>query len=180
MGTSKAGAKVIWLTGLPCAGKTTLARQLAAALELRGAACAVLDGDELRAAISPDLGFSKPARDENVRRAAALAAMLAAQDLLVIVALVSPYREARGAARSRIEGFVEVFVSCPLDECERRDTKGMYAAARAGKIPAMTGVDDPYEAPTNAEVVLHTERQSIEECVGVLLGAVGFSAEPSA
>ena len=180
MSTSKAGARVIWLTGLPCAGKSTLARELAAALKLRGVACAVLDGDELRAAVSSDLGFSKRDRDENVRRTAALAAMLAAQDVLAIVALVSPYREARAAARARIGRFVEVFVSCPLGECERRDTKGMYAAARAGKIPAMTGIDDPYEAPTDPELVLHTERQSIEECVGVLLGAAGFATEPSA
>ncbi len=174
MGKSQTGAKVIWLTGLPCAGKTTLARQLAAALKVRGTACAVLDGDELRAAVSPDLGFTREDRDENVRRTAALAALLATQGLFVLVALVSPYRAARGAARARIVGFVEVFVSCPLEECERRDTKGMYAAARAGEIPAMTGIDDPYEAPTDAEVVLHTERQSIEECVEQLLAATGF------
>ncbi|MEZ4220527.1 MAG: adenylyl-sulfate kinase [Polyangiaceae bacterium] len=171
---------VLWLTGLPGAGKTTLSVALRDELRRRGIVSVRLDGDELRDCVSSDLGFSRADRDENVRRTAGLAGLLASQGVVAIVALVSPYREARDAARASTARFVEVFVSCPLDVCEERDPKGMYAAARAGKLPRMTGVSDPYEPPLRPEVVVRTERQSINEGVALILRAAGFAQDASA
>jgi adenylyl-sulfate kinase len=141
----------VWLTGLPASGKSTVAAALEARLLGEGRSAYVLDGDNLRHGLNGDLGFSAVDRAENVRRTAEVAALMADAGVTVLVALVSPYRADRAAARAiheRLEApFLEVWVSTPLEECERRDPKGLYARARAGELRGFTGVDDPYEPP---------------------------------
>ena len=148
----------VWVTGLPAAGKTTLAQETARKLASFDIPVRVLDGDELRGGVSADLGFSRTDRREQCDRAARLASELAAAGNVVIVALVSPYASDRAAARERHRrsglAFLEVFLDTPLAECERRDPNGLYAAARAGRLSGLTGVDDPYQAPRNAGVVI--------------------------
>lgn len=172
----------VWLTGLPCSGKTTLARQLEAVLVSRGVRVQVLDGDELRAELGQGLGFSRADRDINVHRIGYLASLLTRHGVWVIVAAVSPYAAARREVRQRLGRFVEVFVDCPLAECERRDVKGMYARARAGQIPRFTGVDDPYEVPAAPEVRVDTQHATSAEntCqIVAALEALGYLAPAS-
>jgi adenylyl-sulfate kinase len=165
---SERGA-TIWLTGLPCSGKSSIARLAAAELQRRGRRVEILDGDSVREQLSKGLGFSRDDRDTNVQRIAFVAQLLTRHGVLVLVAAISPYARARSEARARIGDFVEVHVDCPLAECERRDVKGLYAKARAGTLSAFTGVSDPYEAPTAPELVLHTLEQSPEQSAGQLL-----------
>lgn len=155
----------LWLTGLPCAGKSTIAQGLAGALLERGRRVEVLDGDAIRQNLSYGLGFTREDRDRNVLRLAFVANLLARNGVIVIVAAVSPYRAARAEARQLLRGFVEIHVNCPAHECERRDVKGMYRKARAGTLPGFTGIDDPYEAPTDAEIVLRTDLETAEESI---------------
>jgi len=162
----------VWLTGLPCSGKSTIARQLARTLLKRGRRVEVLDGDIVRQNLSYGLGFSREDRDRNIRRIAFVANLLARNGVIVIVALVSPYRAARDEARRLLADFFEVHVDCPGVECERRDVKGMYKRARAGELRGFTGVDDPYEAPLNPELSVLTDRQSSEESVARLEAAL--------
>jgi adenylyl-sulfate kinase len=163
---------VVWLTGLPCSGKSTLATALAQHLEARGVRSEVLDGDVVRRHLSKGLGFSREDRDTNVRRIGFVAGLLARNGVPVIVAAVSPYRSTRAEVRSEIANFVEVHVQCPQEVCERRDVKGMYAQARAGKIQHFTGVDDPYEPPAECEVTIMTDQEdahaSLEKIVAKL------------
>ncbi len=149
----------IWLTGLPSAGKSTIARRLAILLQSMDRRVIVLDGDEVRERLNKGLGFSKEDRDENVRRIAYVARLLTEAGAAVIVAAISPYRDARDAARAEIGRFAEVHVSCPLEECIRRDVKGLYKKALAGEIAHFTGVSDPYEPPLRPELVVATERE---------------------
>ncbi len=155
--TGGSGA-VVWLTGLSGSGKSSVAVELERRLVDAGRAAYLLDGDNLRHGLNVDLGFSAEDRDENVRRVGEVATLFADAGLVAVVPLVSPYRAARDAVRRRVTDaglpFVEVFVDTPLEECERRDPKGLYAKARAGELRGMTGIDDPYEAPTAAELVL--------------------------
>ncbi|MEA2310278.1 MAG: adenylylsulfate kinase [Solirubrobacteraceae bacterium] len=141
----------VWFTGLPASGKSTVAAAVEARLLAEGRAAYVLDGDNLRHGLNGNLGFSTEDRAENVRRTAEVAALMADAGVVVLASLVSPFRADRAAARAihvaRGLGFAEVWVSTPLEECERRDPKGLYARARAGDIPDMTGVGSPYEAP---------------------------------
>lgn len=157
----------LWLTGLSGAGKSTIARQVEAQLLAAGRAAYVLDGDNLRHGLCSDLGFGPAARDENVRRTAAVACLFADAGVVAVVALVSPYRAARHAARQvHLDAglpFVEVFVDTPLDECRRRDPKGLYAASEDGTLEGLTGVDDPYEAPLDADLRLDTTGASPAE-----------------
>ena len=150
-----AGA-TLWITGLPASGKSTLASALEAHLLAGGRAAYVLDGDNLRHGLNGDLGFSPQDRAENVRRTAEVAALLADAGVVAIAALVSPYVADRDAARAVHEQrglpFLEIHVATPLGECERRDPKGLYARARAGELPGLTGVDAPYEPPTAPDV----------------------------
>lgn len=162
---------VIWLTGMSGAGKTTVARGLAEALRARGVAkLEVLDGDAVRENLSKGLGFSKEDRDTNVARIAFVAQLLARNEVNVIVAAISPYAEARAAARERIgASFVEVHVDCSLPELVRRDVKGLYAKALAGDLAHFTGVSDPYEAPENPDIRVSSESQSAEQSVAMIL-----------
>jgi adenylylsulfate kinase len=161
---------VLWLTGLPGAGKSTLARLVAEELRARGGEVAVLDGDVVRRTVSPDLGFSRRDRDENVARVARLADELSGAGAVVVVAMVSPYRAARRRARELLgPRFVEVYVRASPETCERRDPKGLWARARAGEISQFTGVSDPYEEPTAPELVADTERNGPGEAAAQLL-----------
>jgi adenylyl-sulfate kinase len=169
-----AGATV-WMTGLPGAGKSTIASGVEAALLGSGRSSYSLDGDNLRHGLNGDLGFSAADRAENVRRTAEVSALLADAGVVVLVALVSPYRADREAARAvhaaRGLPFLEVHIATPLEECERRDPKGLYARARAGEISGLTGVDDPYEPPVGAEVVVGLG-EPLDEAVRLVLAAL--------
>ncbi len=165
----------VWMTGLPASGKSTVAAAVEARLVGEGRPAYVLDGDNLRHGLNGDLGFSADDRAENVRRTAEVAALLADAGVVVLVALVSPYRADRAAARAvheRLElPFLEVHVATSLEECERRDPKGLYARARAGELKHLTGVDDPYEPPEAPEVVV-TGDEPLEAAAERLLAAL--------
>lgn len=167
---------VFWLTGLPGSGKSTVARAAEVSLAAQSVKATVLDGDTLRAGLCSDLGFSPEDRRENIRRAAHVAKILSESGQAVIVALVSPLQADRDLARQIVgEGFHEVFVDTPLATCEQRDPKGLYAAARAGKIPEFTGVSAPYEAPLCPELRLgadRTEAETVSELTGFVLRVV--------
>jgi adenylylsulfate kinase len=173
---------VVWLTGLSGAGKTTIARAVEAHLVSRGEPVEVLDGDTIRKKVSPGLGFSKQDRDENVRRVGQMAKLLAQQNKIVVVALISPYRAAREEIRNQMEGipFIEVYVNAPLDVCESRDPKGLYKRARRGEIASFTGFDDPYEPPLSPEVECLTDVESVETCVKrIITGLSSSSYQPA-
>jgi adenylyl-sulfate kinase len=150
---------VVWFTGLPCSGKSTLARLLEGELRGRGLRVEVLDGDEVRERLSRGLGFSKQDRDDNIRRIAFVAKLLARNGVVAITAAISPYREIRDEARREIKRFVEIYVKCPLEVCVSRDVRGLYRRALAGEIPNFTGVSDPYEPPLNPELVVETDQE---------------------
>lgn len=154
---------VVWLTGLPSSGKTTIATLVASKLRGQQLRVEILDGDEVRRSLSADLGFSPRDRQEHARRVIFLSKLLARNDVNVIVPLISPYRETRTFARCELAHFVEVYVKCPVEECIRRDVKGMYAKALRGDIPNFSGVSDPYEPPLSPEVVVETDRETPEE-----------------
>ena len=162
---------VVWLTGLPGAGKTTLAARLAEVLVGRGLRVEQLDGDSLRE-IFPGTGFTRAEREEHVRRAGMMASALERRGVTVVASLVSPYQASRRQVRSLCRNFVEVHVATPLDVCERRDPKGLYAKARRGEIRNFTGIDDPYEPPERAEVVVDASRHTVEESLQLILTAL--------
>jgi sulfate adenylyltransferase len=165
----------VWLTGLSGAGKSTIAEALVARLRADGERVSLLDGDALRASISRDLGFSKADRETHVLRVAAIARERVDRDGYVVCALISPYRSMRTRAREMIAPyrFVEVFVDTPLEVCERRDPKGLYARARRGEIGQMTGVSDPYEPPMAPHLILETVANDVEANVERLLTLLG-------
>jgi adenylyl-sulfate kinase len=169
------GGATVWMTGLPGSGKSTIASGVESALLGSGRSAYILDGDNLRHGLNGDLGFSAEDRAENVRRTAEVSALLADAGVVVLVALVSPYRADREAARAVHEArglpFLEVHVATPLEECERRDPKGHYARARAGELAHLTGVDDPYEPPAAADVVVGAG-ESVDEAVAFVLAAL--------
>jgi adenylylsulfate kinase len=154
---------VIWFTGLSGSGKTTIAHEVEEKLLEAGVPVEILDGDVVRENLSKGLGFSKEDRDINIRRIAFVAHLLQRNGVFVITAAISPYRAIREEARSMIKDFVEVFADAPIEVCEQRDVKGLYAKARAGEIKGFTGVDDPYEPPSNPEVVAETAEESVEQ-----------------
>lgn len=157
----------VWFTGLSGAGKSTLSRPLAALLRGRGRAVELLDGDEVRETLTRGLGFSRQDRDENVRRIGFVARLLSRSGVVAITAAISPYRQARDQQRRAITGdgagFVEVYLRCPLEVVAARDVKGLYARALRGEIENFTGVSDPYEEPLSPEVVIDTDRESVDE-----------------
>jgi adenylyl-sulfate kinase len=160
----------LWFTGLSGAGKTTISKLVVTELQSRGSAIEVLDGDVVRENLSKGLGFSKEDRDINIRRIAFVADLLSRNGVPVITAAISPYRELRDEARGQMDGrFIEAYVKASVEECERRDVKGLYAKARAGEIKEFTGVSDPYEPPENPELVLETEEQSPEESAATII-----------
>jgi len=159
----------VWFTGLSGAGKSTIAILLAERLQGVGRRVELLDGDEIRKNLSQGLGFSKADRDANIARIAFVAKLLSRNGVVAITATISPYRATRDAARQEIRSFVEVYVDCPLNVCEQRDVKGLYAKARSGEIAQFTGISDPYEAPEQPEVTVHTDRESVEESVDYIL-----------
>ena len=153
----------LWLTGLSGAGKSTLATAVGHELRRRGVRVEVLDGDEVRQNLSKGLGFTREDRDTNIRRIGYVAKLLTRNGVVVITAAISPYRAVRDEVRREIGAFVEVYVKASLDECVRRDTKGLYRRALAGEIPQFTGVSDPYEEPLRPELVIDTEREVVRE-----------------
>ncbi|APA67853.1 adenylyl-sulfate kinase [Janthinobacterium sp. 1_2014MBL_MicDiv] len=157
----------VWLTGLSGAGKTSIAHALAHRLQAEGRAVAVLDGDQLRHGLNRDLGFTPADRHENIRRTAEVARLMNMAGVHVIAAFISPYRADRAMAASIIGAgnFIEVHVSTPLDVCEARDAKGLYAKARAGQIAQFTGISAPYEAPLSAALTLDTQALALDESV---------------
>jgi adenylyl-sulfate kinase len=160
----------LWFTGLSGAGKTTISQLVVRELEARGSAIEVLDGDVVRQNLSKGLGFSKEDRDTNIRRVAFVADLLSRNGVPVITAAISPYRAIRDEARAHMDGrFIEAYVKASVEECERRDVKGLYAKARAGEIKEFTGVSDPYEPPQNPEIVLETEEQTPEESAAAII-----------
>ncbi len=162
----------IWMTGLPGSGKSTLARVLRKTLEEEyDRNVEILDGDEVRKGLSSDLGLSKEHREEHARRVSYLAKVLSRNEVISIVALISPYKTSRDSARKLIgdESFVEVYVKASLAKCEERDPKGLYAKARRGEIKGMTGLDDPYEVPVSPDITVDTEAGSPEDSAKYLI-----------
>jgi len=153
----------LWFTGLSGAGKTTLARLVETELSARGHKVEVLDGDVIRTNLSKGLGFSKEDRDTNIRRIGFVCNLLTRNDVVAIAAAISPYREVRDELRRDIGSFVEVYVKCPIEVLAERDVKGLYKKALAGEIKNFTGVDDPYESPLAAEVIVETDTETPEE-----------------
>lgn len=164
--------KVIWFTGLSGAGKSTIAKVVHKLLRSRSVPCALLDGDDIRTALGTT-GFSKADRDAHVLRVGRLAALLADQGHVVLCALISPYAEARAQVRAMNEGrFSEVFVSCTVDECIKRDPKGLYNRAITGEILNFTGISDPYEEPKMAELTLDTTQMSLADEISVVMRVI--------
>lgn len=168
---------VLWFTGLSGAGKTTTARHLERMLRKRGYRTELLDGDELRETICKGLGFSREDRLENITRIAYVANLLSRNGVIVLVSAITPYREMRDNVREQVAGFVEIYVNCPLAECERRDVKGLYAKVRRGELSRFTGITDPYEEPEHPEITLRTDLAGAEEenCLSILSWLDGHS-----
>jgi adenylylsulfate kinase len=167
-----APAPVLWFTGLSGSGKSTIAERVHEALVRRGVEVEYIDGDALRE-VFPNTGFTRAEREEHLRRTGYMASRLAAHGVTVIASFVSPYRESRDFIRRLCPGFVEIYVATPLEECERRDVKGLYARARRGEIRNFTGIDDPYEAPEHPELTLDTRVLSLEQSVRRVLDRLG-------
>lgn len=167
---------LVWFTGLSGSGKSTIAREVEARLHERGVRTYVLDGDNIRHGLNADLSFSEDDRRENIRRIGEVAKLLVDAGVVVLSAFISPYREDREVVRRLFEPgeFVEVYVSCGLDECRRRDPKGLYERAFAGEIAEFTGVSSPYEEPPEAELVLDTGSESVKESTDRVLARLGL------
>jgi len=159
----------LWFTGLSGAGKTTIAQRVEQTLRERGFKVELLDGDVVRTNLSKGLGFSKEDRDTNIKRIGFVCKLLTRNGVIAIASAISPYREVRDYNRQQIGDFVEVFVKCPLETCIQRDVKGLYQKALAGEIKNYTGVSDPYEEPLNPEIIVETDRESVEESTAKIL-----------
>jgi adenylylsulfate kinase len=160
---------VLWMTGLSGAGKTTIAVELERIMKERNMRVERLDGDVVREGLTRDLGFTKEDRDKNIERVTFVAKLLSRNDVGVIASFISPYAAMRDQARKETTNFIEVHISAPLDVTESRDVKGMYAKARAGQIANFTGINDPYEAPTDAELDIPTHEQTLDESVAAVV-----------
>jgi len=166
-------SKVLWFTGLSGSGKSTVAGELEKKLHEKGIVSYVLDGDNIRHGLNNDLGFSPEARKENIRRVGEVAKLFYDAGIFVVVCFISPYKEDRDRIRNFIgDDFVEVFVKCSLEECEKRDKKGLYEKARRGEIKDFTGIHAPYEEPQNPELVINTEENSAKECADKILNLI--------
>ncbi len=161
---------VLWIEGLPCAGKTTLAHAVADRLGAAGRKVQILDGDEMRRMFSPELGFSRKDREFHARRVSYVARMLAGHGIVAIVAMITPYETSRQAARAEVAGrFVEVWLRCPIEVCRERDVKGLYARAAQGGVARVTGVNDPFEEPLRPELIVDTNRLSVPQSTDRIL-----------
>jgi adenylylsulfate kinase len=163
---------VIWLTGLPGSGKTTIAKALYPRLKELGFKVELLDGDIVRKELSPELGFTKQDREIHARRVVYLSKILSRNGIISIVSLISPYRDFRRYARNETnmnKNFYEVYVKCSLETCIARDPKGLYKKALSGEIKDLTGLQDPYEEPDNPEIIVDTEKQTLDECVNKII-----------
>ncbi|MET9647138.1 adenylyl-sulfate kinase [Streptomyces syringium] len=171
-GVQEMSGATVWLTGLPSAGKTTIAYALAGRLRAEGHRVEVLDGDEIREFLSAGLGFSRADRDTNVQRIGFVAQLLAAHGVTVLVPVIAPYADSREAVRKRHQengtGYVEVHVATPVEVCSVRDVKGLYAKQAAGEISGLTGVDDPYEAPLEPDLRIEAHRSGVRESAAEL------------
>lgn len=166
------GGLIVWLTGLSGAGKSTIAEYVYRNLLAAGYRTEVLDGDTIRRELSLGLGFSRDDRNENIRRIAFVSQLLAKHGVIVLVAAISPYREAREQVRRSMGEFLEVYVNAPLSLCETRDPKGLYGKARRGELSSFTGIDDPYEAPLWPDVECRTDRENVEASGNRVLAAI--------
>lgn len=165
------GSVILWFTGLPSSGKSTLANEVEKKLIAGGTKTYILDGDNVRMGLCKDLGFSEQDRAENIRRIGEVSKLFVQAGVVVLSAFVSPYRRDRDAVRALVEDgeFIEVFVDAPLEVCEQRDVKGLYKKAREGVIKGFTGIDDPYEAPLNPEITIKTAETSLEDGANLLV-----------
>ncbi|MFJ3668812.1 adenylyl-sulfate kinase [Streptomyces sp. NPDC090106] len=165
--TARAQGATVWLTGLPSAGKTTIARHLGERLKAEGHRVEVLDGDEIRRFLSAGLGFSREDRNTNVQRIGLVSEVLARNGVLSVVPVIAPYADSREAVRARHgksgTPYIEVHVATPVEVCSERDVKGLYAEQAAGRLSGLTGVDDPYEPPADPALVLRTQDQTPQE-----------------
>lgn len=155
----------LWFTGLSGSGKTTVAMKVYELLKQRGMKVELLDGDVVRTNLSKGLGFSKEDRDTNIRRIGFVCKLLTRNDVVAIASAISPYKAIRNENREHIGRFVEVFVNCPVEECVKRDVKGLYTKAKKGDVKNFTGVSDPYEPPDKPEIELRTDKETVEESV---------------
>src|SRR5215213_8709476 len=165
---TRSTAAVLWFTGLSGSGKSTIATRVHEELVHRGVDVEYIDGDALRE-VFPNTGFSRAEREEHLRRTGYMASRLAAHGVTVVASFVSPYRESREFIRALCPKFAEIYVATPLEECERRDVKGLYARARRGEIRNFTGIDDPYEVPEHPQLSLDTRALSVEQAVNQVL-----------
>ena len=156
---------VLWFTGIPGSGKTTIGRRVYEILKKNGFKVEMLDGDEVRKWLSPEAGFTREDRERHLRRVIYVSKLLARNGVIVVATFVSPYRSIREEARKNIDKFVEIYVKCSIDTAIKRDPKGLYKKALRGEIKHMTGIDDPYEEPTNPELIIDTEKLTVEESV---------------
>ncbi|HOK67612.1 MAG TPA: adenylyl-sulfate kinase [Anaerohalosphaeraceae bacterium] len=159
---------VLWLTGLSGSGKSTLADRLAQILTARGRKVERLDGDTLRN-LFPNTGFDRKSRDEHIRRVGFMAGRLEHHGVIVIASFISPYRDSRQFVRKICKNFIEVYVKASLEECKRRDVKGLYQKAQSGQIQKFTGLDDPYEEPENPEIIVDTEHETVDVCIDKIM-----------
>jgi adenylyl-sulfate kinase len=162
----------LWFTGLPCSGKSAVADRVAEILKERGYHVERLDGDIVRQDLTRDLGFSKADRDENIRRVTFVSKLLTRNGVIVLTSFISPYIEVRDRARKEIGSFLEIYTKCALDVCIQRDVKGMYKKAIAGQIKEFTGISDPYEEPVHPELLLETDKETLEESTARVLAAL--------
>jgi adenylylsulfate kinase len=162
----------LWFTGLACSGKSVLADALAEDLKKRGMKVERLDGDIVRKSLTRDLGFSDEDRRMNIERVTFVAKLLTRNGVAVLASFISPFNDIRAYSREEIGTYILVYVKCPIEVCEQRDVKGMYAKARAGEIKKFTGIDSPFEEPNSADITVDTSKQTIEESKKIILNAL--------
>ena len=162
----------LWFTGLPCSGKSVLADAVAEGLKSKGMKVERLDGDIVRKSLTKDLGFTEEDRNMNIERVTFVAKLLTRNGVAVLASFVSPYNKIRAYSRKEIGNYILVFVKCPVEVCEERDVKGMYAKARAGEIKDFTGIDHSFEDPNNPDIIVETDKQTVDESKAVILEAL--------